>query len=95
MYVPHNGEKITHLYISKHDSTRKNRVILLMITDGEKWYYLFVKNPSAIFREITSKHDGCSYCSNCLHSFRSKKHAYVCKNHEYCYIEMPEEEKIY
>ena len=27
---------------------RKNQVILLMITDGEKWYYFAVKSMSAV-----------------------------------------------
>ena len=30
----------------------KNQVILLMITDNEKWYYLAVKKLSALFRGI-------------------------------------------
>ena len=36
LYVPHNTEKIRHAYKSKYNLTRKNQVILLMITDGEK-----------------------------------------------------------
>ena len=35
LYIPHNREKVRHAYISKHNSTRENKVILLMITDGE------------------------------------------------------------
>ena len=31
---------------------RKNQVILLMITDNEKWHYLAVKKLSALFRGI-------------------------------------------
>ena len=61
-----------------------------MITDGKKWHYLAIKNLSALFREITSKHVGEFYCLNCLHSFRTenklKKHKNLCKGHEYCYI---------
>ena len=44
-----------------------------MITDGEKWHYLAVKNLPALFKGITSKHDGDFYCINCLHSFRTIK----------------------
>ena len=29
---------------------RKNQVILLMITDNEKWHYLALKKLSALFR---------------------------------------------
>ena len=36
LYVLYDTEKIRHAYISKHNSTRKNQVILLMITDNEK-----------------------------------------------------------
>ena len=43
LYVPHNTEKIRHDYKSKYNLTRENQVIFLMITDGEKWYYLAVK----------------------------------------------------
>ena len=38
LYVPHNTEKIRHAYKSKYNLTRENQVILLMITDGEKWH---------------------------------------------------------
>ena len=48
--VPHNTEKIRHAYKSKHNLKRKNQVILLMTTDGEKWHYLAVKKISALLR---------------------------------------------
>ena len=67
-----------------------------MITDGEKWHYLAVKNLSALFRGITSKHDGDFNCLNCFCSYRTenkaKKHKKACGNHDYCYVEMPEED---
>ena len=44
LYVPHNTRKIHVAYKSKHNSTRDNQIILLMIADGEKWHYLTVKN---------------------------------------------------
>ena len=44
LYVPHNTEKIRHAYKSKHNLKHENQVIFLMITDGEKWHYLAVKN---------------------------------------------------
>ena len=40
LYVPYNSKKIRQGYISKHNSTRKNQGILLMITDNKIWYYL-------------------------------------------------------
>ena len=39
LQVPHDEIKITHAYKSEYNHTRKNQVVLLMITDGEKWHY--------------------------------------------------------
>ena len=97
LYVPYNTEKIRHAYKSKYNLTRENQVIYLMITDGEKWHYLAIKRLYALFRGITSKHDGDIYCLNCFQSYTTenklKKHKKVekLKNHDYCYAEMPEE----
>ena len=53
---------------------------------------------SALLRGITSKHDGNFYRLNCFHSYSTeknlKKHYNVCKNHDYCYVEIPEEDSI-
>ena len=42
-----------------------------------------------------SNHVGDFYCLNCLYSYRTEekleKHKDVCKNHDYCYMEMPKE----
>ena len=46
-------KKIRHAHMSKYNLTRENQVILLMITDDEKLYYLAVKRLSALSREIT------------------------------------------
>ena len=40
LYVPHNTKEIRHAYQSKYNLNHENQVILLMITDGEKWHYL-------------------------------------------------------
>ena len=72
LYVPHNSEKIRHAYKSKYNLNRENQVILLMITDGEKWHYLAVKSLSASCRGITSKHDGYFYCLNCFRSYTTE-----------------------
>ena len=40
LYVPHNTRKIQVAYKSKQNLTCGKQVILLMITDGEKWHYL-------------------------------------------------------
>ena len=67
-----------------------------MITDGKKRYYLVVKSFSLLFKGITSNHVGNFYCLNCFHLFsienKFKPHKNVCKNYDYCYVEMPKED---
>ena len=64
-----------------------------MITDGEKWHYLVVKNLPGSLRGITSSHHGDFYCFNCFRSYRTRNkfeaHKKVRENHDYCHIEMP------
>ena len=43
LQVPHDEIKITHANKSEYNHTRKNQIVLLMITDGEKWYYTALK----------------------------------------------------
>ena len=66
-----------------------------MITDGKKWHYLIVKSLSALLKGISSNHVGDFYCLNCFHSYITKKtlkkHEKVYNNHDYCYVEMPDE----
>ena len=65
MFESHNSEKGKHAYVSKHSLTLQNQIILLIITDGKKWHYLAIKKLSALFRGITSNHNG-DFCSvNC------------------------------
>ena len=96
LYVPHNTEKIRHAYKSKNNLTRENQVILLMITDSEKWHYLGVKSLSVLFRGITGNNNGDFYCLNCFQSYitenKLRKRKKVCESHDYCYVEMPEED---
>ena len=94
--MPYNTEEIIHAYKSKHNLKGGNQVILLVITDVKKRHYLAVKGLSTLLTGITSKHNEGFYCLNCFHSFRTenklKKHYNVCKNHHYCYVEMPKED---
>ena len=82
-------------YILKHDSNHENQIILLMISNRERWHYLSVKTLSALLREITSKHDGDFYCFNCLHSFRTKNnlqsHRKLCELKDFCGVVIPPE----
>ena len=50
-FLPNNSdglEKIGQAYISKYSSESEYQVILVMITDGEKWHYLAVKSLSRL-----------------------------------------------
>ena len=57
----------------KYDEKYKNKVILLMITDGKKWHYLAVKSSPALFRGRTSNHKEEFYWLHCFHSYSTKK----------------------
>ena len=72
LYIPHNTKKIQVAYRSKNNLTYNKQIILLMITNGEKWHYLTVKNLSGLLREITSKHHSDFHCLNCFRSYRTK-----------------------
>ena len=91
--VPHNTRKIQVAHKSKNNLTCDKQVILLMITDGQKWHYLTVKNSSGLLRRITSTHKEDFYCLNCFRSYRTRNkleaHKKICENHNYCNVEMP------
>ena len=85
-------------YRSRYNLTYEEQIILLMITDGEKWHYLTVKNLSGLLRGITSTHYSDFHCLNCFRSYRTKRklelHKKICENHDYCHIEMPTKNNI-
>ena len=93
LYVPHKTRKISLAYKSKHNLTREKQVILLIITDGEKWHYAAL---SGLLRGITSNHNKDFYCLNYCHAYRTKNkleaHEKICENHDYCHVEMPNED---
>ena len=80
-------------YRSRYNLIHEEQIILLMITDGEKWHYLTVKNLSGLLRGITSTHYGDFHCLNCFRSYRTKSklelHKKIFENHDYCKVEMP------
>ena len=43
-----------------------------MITNGEKWHYLTVKNLPGLPRRMTSTRKEDFYCLNCFHSYRTR-----------------------
>ena len=93
LYVPHNTRKIHVAYKSKHNLTRENQIILLMITGGEKWHYRTVKNLSGLLRGIISNHKEDFHCLNCFCAYSTKNkleaHKKIYENHYYCHAEMP------
>ena len=93
LYIPHDTRKIQVAYKSKHNLTCDKQIILLMITNGEKWQYLTVKNLPRLLRRITSTHKEDFYCLNCFHSYRTRNrlesHKKICENHNYCNVEVP------
>ena len=97
LYVPYNTKKINIAYKSKNNLTQERQIILLMISDGQKWHYLVVKNLSGLLRGITSNHQGDFYCLNCFHSYRTENkleaHKKICETHDYCHVEMPTKNK--
>ena len=60
-------------YRSKYNNKDKKQLILLMITNGKKDHYLAVTNLSALFKKISSNHDGDFYCLTCFNSYTTKK----------------------
>ena len=39
LYVPYNTKQINIAYKSKNNLTQKRKIILLMISDGQKWHF--------------------------------------------------------
>ena len=93
LYIPNNTKKIQLASRSKNNLTCDKQVILLMITNGEKWHYLVVKTLPGLLKGIVSTHEKDFYCINCFHSNRTKNklesHKKICENHDYCHVEMP------
>ena len=96
LFVPYKTKQIRPAYISKYNHKRNDKVILLIITDSDNnWHYLAVKNISRLLRGITSNHNGDFYCLNCFYAYTTKKrfekHERMCKDHDFCYVKMPDE----
>ena len=93
LYVPYNTKQINIAYKSKNNLTQKRQITSLMISDGQKWHYLVVKNLSRLLRGITSNHKEDFYCLNCFQFYRTENkleaHKKICENHDYCHVEMP------
>ena len=66
LYVPHNKKEICNAYESKCNCDRDSQVILLTITDGEKYHCLAVKSLSRLLYGKTSNHHEDFFISNRL-----------------------------
>ena len=70
-----------------------------MITDGKKWHYLAITRLSSLLKGITSKLNGDFYCLNCFRAYttriRLERDKNVCEDHDYCCVEMPNEDNKY
>ena len=51
LFVPYNTETIRVV-----SSNQVNQVILLMITDGNKWHYIAISNLSELLRRKSRNH---------------------------------------
>ena len=93
LYVHHGTKNISLAYKSKHNLNREEQVILLMISNGEKWHYTAVARLSGLLRGVTYNHNDDFYCLNCFHAFRTKnkleEHKKICEDHDYYHAEMP------
>ena len=96
LYVLYNTKKIHVAYKSKYNLTLEKQVILLMISNGENWHYLVVKNLPGLLKGITSNHKEEFYCLNCFCTYSTKnkfeEHKKVYENNKYCNAEMPNED---
>ena len=89
-------KKIYPAYVSKYNSNHEKQVVILTISNKEKWHYLAVKILLLLLRGISSKHHGDLYYLNCLHSFTTEKkresHKKVFESKYFCNIIMPSED---
>ena len=72
-------------YVFKFNFTRKKQVVLLKVSNGDKWHFLALKSEqeendcmkptkrfSKLMRDISSNSHENYYCFGCFHSFRCK-----------------------
>ena len=90
MILQHKRTEITSVHLKTQFRTWKS-VILLKITDGEKWHHFGLKNLPALLQGITSKNNGNYFCISCLHqsktqdnSSRYQKKIVICDNFNQC-----------
>ena len=87
-------KKINIVKTSKHNNTRKHKVILLIISDKDNnWHYICVKNLKALCGGVFFNNHGDYYCLNCLYAYRTKNKLKIrerlCLNNKYYQLKLP------
>ena len=77
LILPHNRRKITSVHLKTQFRTWKS-IVLLKITDGEKWHHFGVKSLPALLQGITSTNNGNYFCISCLHQSKLQSLQKVC-----------------
>ena len=89
----YNRERKNQVILLMITNGKKWHYIALKSERTEDEFNRPTKRLPKLFRGITANHNGDFYCSIFLHSFRTdnalKKHGRLCKNNDYCYVEMP------
>ena len=94
LFVPHNTKTIRVAYRSKYNEKHEKQVILLMITDGNKWHILpKVACLATLLKGKSSNHNKDLHSLNCFNSYTTKngleEHKEICNKQDSCHIEMP------
>ena len=89
----YNRERKNQVILLMITNGKKWHYIALKSERTEDEFNRPTKSLPKLFRGITANHNGDFYCLIFLHSFRTdnalKKHGRLCKNNDYCYVEMP------
>ena len=65
LYIPCNTKTVSVAHRSEYNDKCKKQVILLMITNGKKSYYLALTKLSALLQGNSLNHKEDFYCLNC------------------------------
>ena len=75
-------------YTSKHNLNHENKIILLMIPNGQSWHYLAVKKVICIIKRNNNKIYWWFLLFK-LCSFYQNKKQKLCGNKDFCGVLMP------
>jgi hypothetical protein len=65
------GKEVIPVYTSKF-TDREKQVNLLLLKDGDRSHYVWIKNMSALVRHRTNNHSYVYVCPHCIHPFTSE-----------------------